>query len=195
MARSGESDTERLRLLSGSVELIRQHPVLGAGPGQFGLHYSATRAAHPHNTPMQLLSEYGLVAGTAGVLLGCLAVMFALRRLRLPANIDPVNASLTAALLMGLTDSVFSGNLTMPHSQVLCATLIAWLFARGALPPASPGLRVLAVSRTALMAIGLAATAATLVLSLEYLHVIRDMPYPPQLRIPSFWQYGRFSAW
>ena len=39
------------------------------------------------------------------------------------------------------------------------------------------------------------AMLTTTILTIEYLDVIRDMPYPPALRIPSFWQYGRFIDW
>lgn len=47
-----------------------------------------------------------------------------------------------------------------------------------------------AVAGTAVLA-----ALVTAVLAIEYVSLIREMPYPPNLRIPSFWQYGRFSAW
>ena len=72
--RGWRSVNERLVMAAGAIDLTIKNPVLGVGPGQFGTQYSATRAAHPHNSALQLLSEYGLVAGTAGiVLLGVLA--------------------------------------------------------------------------------------------------------------------------
>lgn len=197
LERSGESSEERKLLARRAIQLIGDHPVMGVGPGQFGFHYSDTPAAHPHNTPLQLLAEYGLVAGGAGLGLGVALVVFALRRVRQGSahKLDTTTATLSAALVMGLTDSLFSGNLTMPHSQVLLVVLAGWLVGRSqrmrSVEPAVPS-RALT---TTLAGVALLCAAVTAILALEYLHVIRDMPYPPQLRAPNFWQYGRFDAW
>ena len=51
------------------------------------------------------------------------------------------------------------------------------------------------IMRTSLVGVAMLAVLTTTLLTVEYLNVIRDMPYPPELRIPSFWQYGRFTAW
>jgi O-antigen ligase len=197
LERGGESIDERKLMMLAAVRLVSEHPLTGVGPGQFGFHYSATPAAHPHNTPLQLLAEYGIVAGGAGIGLGVALVVFALRRLRQSSEHEPntTTATLSAALIMGLTDSLFSGNLIMPHSQVLLVVVAGWLVGRsqrarsvGSVAPSRP-------LRTTLAGLALLCAAVTAILALEYLHVIRDMPYPPQLRAPNFWQYGRFDAW
>jgi hypothetical protein len=41
----------------------------------------------------------------------------------------------------------------------------------------------------------LLAASVTALLALEYLDVIREMPSPREIRVPNFWQYGRFDAW
>lgn len=197
LERDWNSINERKVMALAAFRLIREHPLAGVGPGQFGFHYQSTTAAHPHNTPLQLLSEYGLIAGTAGIALGVVLVTFALRTVRARSrdNPDPVTASIGGALVMGLTDSLLSGNLTMPHSQVLCAVLAGWLVGRAwgerSIPESDsrPGLRVALVGGVLL------AASVTAVLSLEYVDVIREMPSPPGIRVPNFWQYGRFGAW
>ena len=178
--------------------MIVEHPVTGVGPGQFGLHYSETNAAHPHNTPLQLLAEYGLIAGMAGVALGIAVVVFALRQLRSKTRgePDPTTASLVAALVMGLVDSLFSGNLVMPHSQVLFCVIAGWIVGSAELgirPSVSTHRRQRL--QTGLIGLAMLAVLTTTILTIEYLDVIRDMPYPPVLRIPSFWQYARFIDW
>ena len=181
-----------------ALRMIAEHPLLGVGPGQFGLHYSATRAAHPHNTPLQLLSEYGLIAGTSGIALGIGLLVFAIRELRKRTleKADMVAAGLTAAVTMGLVDSLFSGNLIMPHSQVLLCVIAGWIAGRsnGAQRPAATASQY-SVLRTSLVGVAMLAALSTLILTVEYLDVIREMRYPPELRIPSFWQYGRFTDW
>ena len=199
LERGEESSSERITLAKAAIGLIAEHPLAGVGPGQFGLHYSATNAAHPHNTPLQLLAEYGLIAGMAGVVLGIVLVVFAVRQLRdrTSQGPDEVTATLAAALIMGLVDSIFSGNLVMPHSQVLLCVIAGWLIARADFAisrPLEPVARV-QILRTGLVGVAMLAVLTTTILTIEYLNVIRDMPYPLALRVPSFWQYGRFTAW
>ena len=198
MERGEESLSERITLAKAAIRLVAEHPLTGVGPGQFGLRYSATNAAHPHNTPLQLLAEYGLIAGIAGVALGVVLVVFAVRQLRSKTSreSDATTASLVAALVMGLVDSLFSGNLVMPHSQVLFGVVAGCIVGRADL-----GIKpIVAASRhrllqTSLVGLAMLAVLTTTILTIEYLNVIRDMPYPPALRIPSFWQYGRFIEW
>jgi O-antigen ligase len=197
LERNWNSVNERKVMALAAVGLIREHPLAGVGPGQFGFHYQSTIAAHPHNTPLQLLSEYGLIAGSAGVALGLLLVVFILRAIRGRPGESPdvVTATLGAALLMGLTDSLLSGNLTMPHSQVLCAVLAGWIAGRVCRDRATPVVRDVPTVGVGLAGCALLAASVTALLALEYLDVIREMPSPREIRVPNFWQYGRFDAW
>ena len=198
MQRGDESSSVRITLAKAAIGMIVEHPLAGVGPGQFGLHYSTTNAAHPHNTPLQLLAEYGLIAGSAGIALCVVLVVFAVRQLRSKAGREPdaTTLSVAAALVMGLVDSLFSGNLVMPHSQVLFCVLAGWIVGRSD-PRVRPTVsadehRLL---RTGLVGLAILAVLTTTILTIEYLDVIRDMPYPFALRAPSFWQYGRFTEW
>lgn len=196
--RGPQSAHFRLLLAGSALNMLAEHPLLGIGPGQFGLFYSLSRAAHPHNTPLQLLAEYGLLAGTAGVLLGIALALYATRSLSTSARAsDLTGVSLAAALLMGLVDSLFSGNLTMPHAQVFFCVVAGWLVGRRPLRPAVGDAAPIPARtmRIGLVAVALLATCVTLILSIEYLSLVREMPRTQQDWIPHFWQYGRFSAW
>jgi O-antigen ligase len=190
---------ERVALARSALAFVREHPFFGVGPGQFGLQQYSMPAAHPHNTPLQLASEYGIPAGAAGIALILTLVVFAVRSLRveIPGNNDLVGASLAAALMAGITDSLFSGNLIMPHSQVLLCVVAGWLVGRSRLtspaPITSPSR--LQITRTTLVATALLAATVTTILALEYLPLARDIPAWSMRRNPHFWQYGRFDAW
>ncbi|MEX0959163.1 MAG: O-antigen ligase family protein [Burkholderiales bacterium] len=198
LERGEYSTNERVTMLTAAFRLIREHPLLGIGPGQFGLVYSETRAAHPHNTPVQLVTEYGVIAGGAAVGLGALLFLFAVATLRRnrSQHVDGVATTLSAALIMGLVDSVFSGNLIMPHSQVMLCVLAAWLvgreFRRSDVD--IPSSRVRRAS-TALQSAALAAVAITTILGISYYDAIQAMPGIAQVWVPHFWQFGRFDAW
>ena len=198
MQRGEESSSVRITLAKAAIGMIVEHPLAGVGPGQFGLHYSTTNAAHPHNAPLQLWAEYGLIAGSAGIALCIGLVVFAVGRLRNKAGREPdaTQVSLTAALVMGLVDSLFSGNLVMPHSQVLFCVLAGWIVGRSD-TGVRPAVSAIAarLRRTGLVGLGILAVLTTTLLAIEYLDVIKDMPYPFEQRAPSFWQYGRFAEW
>ena len=197
--RGEQSVLERLTITKGAFELIREHPLLGTGPGQFGLYYSATPAAHPHNSALQLLVEYGLPAGGAGLALVFLIGVRAVGAIRggTPAGSDTVNVTLGAALIMGLMDSLFSGNLTMPHSQILFCTVCGWFLGRSCSRPQEAGgaAAVRRLQGAAVISTFSVAASMTLLLALDYLSVIRTIPYWLPDRPPHFWQYGRLYHW
>lgn len=194
-----QSDTDRMAMAAVSLKMLVEHPLLGIGPGQWGLNQALVKNAHPHNSPLQLLSEYGLLAGAAGVALGMLLLLFAVRALRAQTRqgANPVTASLCAALVMGLTDSLFSGNLIMPHSQFLLCVIAGWLVGRT--QATAPGDERDAGGRRSeklvLVGVAMLAMCTTAILAFEYVDVVQPMPGNLQLRYPHFWQYGRFADW
>jgi O-antigen ligase len=199
--RGWQSVNERVVMMKSAAEMIRENPILGVGPGQFGHNYSATRAAHPHNSPLQFLAEYGLIGGGAAIALLGMLGFFALGVIRAgpPGHTgDAVGVYVAAALIMGLVESCFSGNLTMPHSQIMFCVTAGWLLGRRrtqgqmtqfAAPETSRVLK-LALSGTVLLAVGVA-----LILTVEYATTIHGMPWWIHPNPPNLWQYGRFSAW
>lgn len=192
--RNQDSIGERVELAKGAVRLVNERTWLGAGPGQFGFHYSDTIAAHPHNSALQLLSEYGVLAGGAAVLLCALLMVSAVRSLRQAREKrDYVDITLGGALIMGLVDALFSGNLTMPHSQVMFAVVAGWMLARGT--DARSATSGHAATRTGFVSIAALAAVTSLILAAIYLHAVQGFTLPFLQRGPNFWQYGRFSAW
>jgi len=199
--RGWQSVNERVTMMKGAVGLIQANPVVGVGPGQFGHNYSATLAAHPHNSALQFLSEYGLIAGGAAIALLAMLTLYAIGVIR--ASPDPattagaVSVYVSAALIMGLVDSLFSGNLTMPHSQIMFCVVAGWLLSRrrSETTRTAPTLRRETVTGFALSAVVLLAAGIALVLTFEYASAIHDMPWWQQPNPPNLWQYGRFSAW
>lgn len=196
--RTRNSINERLDLVRTALGFIREHPLVGIGPGQFGLQSYSTYAAHPHNVALQLLSEYGIPAGLAGIALILMLVVHAVRTLRkVPWQSNVLDSSLVAALVMGLTDSLFSGNLIMPHSQMLFGVLAGCIVGRTM--PAPSGVYTMASGfktvRFAIVAIAVLVVAITTILSFEYLSLVREIPAWLLPRNPHFWQYGRFAAW
>lgn len=195
--RSNQSVNERIVLARSVVDMLKESPLVGVGPGQFGMNYSATRAAHPHNTVLQLVAEYGLIAGAAGIALLVSLLIHSIRSLRKKTQSDEdlITAILIAALVMGLSDSVFSGNLTMPHSQVLFFMLAGWIIGRHQAETAVLEIQFAPITRTAVAGVAILAGLLTAILTVEYLHVLGQSYQLIADRVPNFWQFGRFSAW
>ena len=144
------------------------------------------------------MSEYGLVAGAAGIVLGLTLLIFALKSMRAAeANgQDVITVSLAAALVVGLVESLFSGGIIMPHAQMMLCIVAGWLLGRrlttGDQSAVSEGGSQMRLALT--LSVVVAALVTTLI-SFEYWSVVRDMPLSAQRWHPHFWQYGRFSGW
>jgi len=199
--RGWQSVNARVTMIKGALGMIRTHPGLGVGPGQFGHNYSATLAAHPHNSALQFLAEYGLIAGGAAVALLAMLGLHAIGVIRAspmpPTKSGAVSLFVASALIMGLVDSLFSGNLTMPHSQIMFCVVAGWLLGRSRIVPTSiaPMQGAGNASRFALSSAVLLAVSVALILTFEYASAIHHMPWWQQPNPPNLWQYGRFSAW
>jgi O-antigen ligase len=132
-----------------AAELIVRHPVLGAGPQHFA-HYGADlhTGAHPHDWLLQIAAEWGLPA--------LLCVLFLLgagaRGLRRAGTTvgagEVAGQALCAACIVAVAgvvvDSLFSGVLVMPQSQLSVALVfgIAVGWTRSRYPAAVAGASV-----------------------------------------------------
>lgn len=101
------SNLDRLRMIEGGIEMIRDHPVVGVGPGNVKGLYPLYRAEdaprfrlpHLHNNVIQIWAERGITA-----LLGYLGLLAVLVALFLPAAIrQSVWAQGGLAVTAGLT--------------------------------------------------------------------------------------------
>jgi O-antigen ligase len=124
-------DSGRLSLWQSAFDMIKHHPLLGIGPMHFAFNNSAI-AAHPHNSVLQIAAEYGLPA----LLIACYLVATLLKNAVVwcnkPAHNEntEINIALTASLVCGLSDSLLSGNIIMPHSQMMLFMIGGWLIGR-----------------------------------------------------------------
>lgn len=118
-----QSLVSRMALWEEALQLIKDNPLLGAGP----MHYAYFRnpyAAHPHNSVLQIASEWGI---PVLLMISLLAVTnFTTWVKQITAN--PVHLSLTASLLAAAFHSLISGVLTMPMSQIMMCLVIGWMY-------------------------------------------------------------------
>ena len=199
--------SSRLELWQLAAELTAAHPWIGAGP----LHYAHAslreNAAHPHNLVFQVAAEWGLPA------LACLglAVTLGFRRLlgarRLIAANDIANHTIHAALLATgvaiVVDSLVSGVLVMPVSQLLVALYLGcaagWVATLGtaAVEAARPGGgwrnavgAVLLLAAISGIAFGVGPGIVRIVTG-EQVPPAEEAWYPTHLK-PRFWNAGHF---
>lgn len=199
--RGSESVSERINLWRAALDFVASRPLLGVGPGQFGLQSYPMSAAHPHNFPMQMLAEYGLVAGMGGIALMVALLIMAVQVIRngLTPGPDMIGKCLASSLIMGLTDAQFSGNLIMPHSQILFCAVAGWFIGR--IHVLNPVLRAESSLdqngrlKVAFVAVSILAVITTIAIGIRYLSAVEDMRPGVQKGNPHFWNYGRFSAW
>jgi putative inorganic carbon (HCO3(-)) transporter len=116
---SAQSNVERLRTWRVATEVIRDHPYLGVGGGNFRTAFDEHRAAfdvrsrpHAHNNLLQQTAEYGIPGGMAFVAVWCVFFGEAWkgwRRIRDPvAGFRLVGAA--AAVAGFLTAGLFESN-------------------------------------------------------------------------------------
>lgn len=106
-----------------ALEMIKNHPLLGAGPLHFA-HYGRdiNNGAHPHNWALQIAAEWGIPA----LLCFCSIIFIAFKKMlasrRMIAADDFKNqAILSTWLVTGVaivTDGLVSGLIVMPSSQL-----------------------------------------------------------------------------
>ncbi len=111
-----QSMSHRLSLWSNTLELIRAHPWLGVGFGEFNFAWSLTPfpdravgfADHSHSLPLQFLVELGLPLGLTVLALLGWALWSAGQNCSKPADVNGVPSPLRSALFMVLLVLVHS---------------------------------------------------------------------------------------
>ena len=99
-----------------TVVMIKDRPILGAGPGNYGLVYEDYRqrcqalrieTVHPHNEYLELLAEYGLIGG---MLVLCALISFSVQMIRfVRTSPRPYHALPAVALLGALAGTAVHG--------------------------------------------------------------------------------------
>ena len=116
--RTGSSG--RYELWVKAVSLWHQHPLLGVGGNNFVTSNPWLLNGHPHNIPLQFVSEYGVSGILAILLVIPIGVQIFKNRKILPAFA-------IAAMIAVVVDALFSGVLVYPLSQILGLWPLAWL--------------------------------------------------------------------
>lgn len=134
----------RIESWKAALEIFRQFPLLGAGPGNFEIQVprfastrlqtllleSNTKMTAPHNEFLQILCEQGLL-GAAALGLVLASAVLALRRLA-PG---PERVAWTAAVVALLAASCFAFPFHLPGS-LFCTLALSALLVRSRRPPA-----------------------------------------------------------
>jgi len=123
-----DSTSNRIALWQHSLSLIQEHPVFGIGPMHFA--WLSQTSAHPHNSVLQVMAEWGLPAALiiltiAGYGVACWLKRFNAHNLQAETKL---NRHLAIVLFFTLTTcaaySLVDGVIVMPISQVMMFTLI-----------------------------------------------------------------------
>lgn len=130
--RSLTDDSYRFQLWETAWEMIRAHPLFGAGPMHYA-HGASVFTAHPHNAVLQWASEWGTPAALLAVGLILWGLGYSLLRLRRDAAHAEtassgvhVRIAVAATVLAATAHALVSGIIVMPMSQVMLALVVGW---------------------------------------------------------------------
>lgn len=191
--RTGSSGRDGLWIKT--IQLWHEHPILGVGGNNFVTSNPWLLNGHPHNIPLQWLSEWGVAGLMAMLLLIPLAQKLFQDRQLLPAF------AFAAVIAVGI-DALFSGVLVYPLSQILGVWALAWLVAALPTQPQDPyaaasnhpqqkmtSARFLSWQNMFKM------MAVMAILSMLIIHgqdiLCNDCMSTDNDNAPRFWQYGR----
>ncbi len=130
-----QSSEPRLYLWYQAIKLFMSHPLFGVGPLHYA-YYPNQYAAHPHNSILLFLSEWGVIATLLLMICGIWAAFAWFKRFNIAAmaRLDISKKywilALTAALLAGLSYSLVSGVFVTPMSQVMFVVVAGIAFAK-----------------------------------------------------------------
>lgn len=177
-------------------QMIQHAPWLGAGPMHFG-EYPQGNAVHPHNIVLQLASEWGIPA-TMLFSWACARFLMSYRQaLRAQTLSAPalLQWGLLGAMLATLADSMVSGTLVMPVSQMM--VMLVFACAAGCLQPGNVAMERRWLPAWLWKTIILLGTTALLSLSLLDLPKLEcrnlQQEHASGLLFPRFWTAGQIN--
>ena len=111
---------------------IQQNPFLGIGPMNYACDPQNLIAAHPHNSVLQVATEWGIPAAVITLFIFLYGLYFWIKRNNqsLPEKTTKslnIRIALFASLIAGTTHSLFSGVIVMPVSQIMMILTIGWM--------------------------------------------------------------------
>ena len=187
-----------------AAELIIHHPLLGVGPQHFA-HYGADlhTGAHPHDWLLQIAAEWGLPALLCVLFLLGMGARGLVRAGRTVAADDASDQALRAAFIVavaGVTiDSLFSGVLVMPQSQMsvalVCGIAIGWTRSRYPAPVAVSAMTRVASTVLVMAALCILALVAGPDAARKWegaALTAKEQAHNPGVQWPRLWQAGYF---
>ncbi len=179
-----------------SLQLWQEHPILGIGGNNFVTSNPWLLNGHPHNLPLQWLSEWGVAGLLALLLLLPLAYNFFRHRQILPVF------AFGAVVAAGI-DALFSGMLDYPLSQMLGVWSLAWLVSLLPTHPLNSSLatannhpvKMISKSHFLSWQFMLKVIAVVAILAMLFVHgrdiICSNCMSTDNDNAPRFWQYGR----
>ncbi|MGH8034081.1 MAG: O-antigen ligase family protein, partial [Lysobacterales bacterium] len=185
----------RIDMWRGAMGDVKAHPLLGIGPMNYACQGPVYRAGHPHNFPLQFMSEWGVPSSLLLIPVLGFLLFSLLHRLRTPEEPGDPKVKLAGFLATGVfaaaINSCFSGVLMGPASQVTGVLVSGCLLGLVSTP-----LQLVSARKG-----GTVVLAAALIVSLLFLVFAREEITVSELRfeqtpvmdraIPRFWQNGK----
>ena len=190
----GVNDAARVELWTLALRDALAHPWLGAGPMHYA-HLPNLLAAHPHNSVLQVAAEWGLPMTVLMLVALGLALRRSLATVRSAAPDSASRALLSVSLLAtaaGCIDSLVSGTLVMPVSQLWWVVALGSALAGRAPVPTGLGARgwLAGGLMGALVVLHLGLSALTYRQSVQ--PAAADPAHGNRTHVPRYWINGHF---
>ncbi len=123
-----ETTNDRIELWKLSLNLIQDHPYLGVGPMAYA--WLSKISSHPHNSVLQLMTEWGLPAAFIVFALVAYGVIAWLRKFNVKSLKENTELDNNLAIILFFTlatsaaYSLVDGVIVMPISQVMMFTFV-----------------------------------------------------------------------
>jgi O-antigen ligase len=123
-----DTTSDRIELWKQALHLIQDHPIFGIGPMHFA--WYSPISAHPHNSVLQIMAEWGLPAALLTVMITCYGLFCWLKKFNIGKLQSKTNYDCNLAIILFftvITNAVYSlvdGVIVMPISQVMMFTFI-----------------------------------------------------------------------
>jgi O-antigen ligase len=191
-------DQSRLFLWREAVDAWTKNPWFGVGPMHLAHQFNG-KAAHPHNFPLQMLAEWGVIAASTALLWLVSAGRHLLARIRAAEGLTGNAGSALAMVWVAvIVDACFSGNLVLPVSQVWIAIAAGWTWKvsreenTNARPEARTGIILITTVVVLLLPLWLAATVAAEWPDLQEQQELVAEKFASERLHPRFWSHGWF---
>jgi hypothetical protein len=197
-SRFGGQYEGRQYLWSQALEMINANLLLGIGPQHYGP--TLQTMAHPHNSVLQWMSEWGLIAGGIFVALLSWLVIASWRHVRQICARGEFKEALVASgyacsVTAAAIYSLVAGTLVMPIGQLCLVMVLAGLLRRHA-QDVNASWPISSLERCVTVAI--VPLAAVVLLGFSSLQLAysqdRGMPCGARLNFPRFWVHSS-STW